>query len=189
MTTDGARANGPAWPWRYRAGCTVALQDRGLVLTLRLHNLSDSVMPYGLGWHPYFALTEAMRLDAKVAGRWVLDEALVGRGYHPFPDRRSPLSGVTPAALELDAAYGGWSGRATLHWPEWRARLIMTTTGADTLVVFSPRDADFVCLEPLSNAPNGFNLADVGDSPARYRCLGPGEVAIQRTHFHPAFGS
>ncbi len=180
---------GEAWPWRYRAECTVALRGQALVLTLRLCNLSESVMPFGLGWHPYFALTENTRLDADVSGRWVLDDELIGRRFEPLLEQRTTLHNLRPALLDLDAAYGGWSGSALLHWPEWRARLRMTTTGADSLVVYSPLNEGFVCLEPLSNAPNGFNLESRGTAASPFRVLAPGEAALQRLQLDPEVGS
>ena len=178
---------GTAWPWRYQAECNITLRDYALVLTLRLRNLSDTAMPCGVGWHPYFYLTENMHLNAYVAGCWKLDEELIGRSFEPLDAGANPLHGLLPAALEIDAAYAGWSGRAKLHWPEWGAGLQMTTSGADTLILYSPRDADFVCVEPLSNAPNGFNLSGVNSPVPVFRVLKPGEEAMQRTELLPVF--
>lgn len=43
----------PGWPFPFRTGITYELGLRGLNVTHTVHNLSDAVMPFGVGAHPY----------------------------------------------------------------------------------------------------------------------------------------
>src|SRR5262245_57698393 len=43
-----------AWPWAYLASQRFALSSSGVTIELALQNQSDTSMPAGLGWHPYF---------------------------------------------------------------------------------------------------------------------------------------
>src|SRR5437867_6886737 len=56
-----------AWPWAYRATQRFTLTPAGLGVELTLANESDSPMPAGLGWHPYFPRTP--RTTSTTAGR------------------------------------------------------------------------------------------------------------------------
>lgn len=56
------------WPWEYEARQTIALDGGALVLTLEITNLSDGLMPGGLGFHPNFPMTPSLTLAAATRG-------------------------------------------------------------------------------------------------------------------------
>src|SRR5262249_43965622 len=80
------------WPWAYRATQRIALTPTGLDVEMVVTNESETTMPAGLGWHPYFPRTAATALHARVTGLWLTDaEILPTVRVAPPPDQDPPL--------------------------------------------------------------------------------------------------
>ena len=67
------------------------------------------------------------------------------------------------AGLVVDDSFVGWGGRARLSWPE---RGVTVELGADAVFrfvqLYATADDDFLCVEPVSNTNDGFNLLAAG---------------------------
>jgi aldose 1-epimerase len=80
------------------------------------------------------------------------------------------------AALTLDNCFGGWNGAAEIAWPERDLSLAITADPLfGHLVIYVPPGRDFFCVEPVSHANDGFNLAARGVADTGVRVLAPGE--------------
>ena len=85
-----------AWPWPYTARQHFALLEDGLAISLSLTNTGDSIMPAGLGLHPYFPRTPQSRLTAPIGGVWQQDaQAIAARRTGR---RRRPRAGAGRAS-------------------------------------------------------------------------------------------
>lgn len=172
------RHGGSAWPWAYEVQQTLALHGRDLSMSLELLNCSDEPMPYGLGFHPHFSKTAAMTIKAGVQGVWLLDEQLMTIGEAQVPEQLSLSSGFSLADMTLDHVFQGWDGSAVVCWPERRSELQITGRGCiSNLVLYAPAGGHFVCVEPISNVPDGFNLAPAAFKNPVFQLLAPGAVA------------
>src|SRR5690606_6293425 len=96
-----------AWPWRYRVTETMTIEEGRLSVELAVTNLSDRVMPASFGFHPYFE--RPRRLAAAIDGVWTGEGSIP----HHWEERREVRS-LDVDALETDATYTGWDGRALL---------------------------------------------------------------------------
>src|SRR5262245_23570870 len=112
-----------AWPGAYRAVQHAALTPTALELELRLTNESDTTMPAGLGWHPYFPRTPETTLTARVGGLWLTDAEILPVARVAPPPDRDPGRGLAVDRVALDNAFVDWDGRAVITWPEWRVQL------------------------------------------------------------------
>lgn len=163
-----------AWPWAYRATQRFALSPTGLTVELALHNESDTPMPAGLGWHPYFLRTPRTTLTAPVERMWLTDAEMLPTELAPSPVTARLSGGVTIDSIPLDNGFTGWSGRAVIDWPELGARLVMTADPPlDFLTVFIPPILPFFCVEPVSHATDAVNLTGPAAEVGR-RQLAPG---------------
>ena len=165
------------WPWRYRATQRFVLEPTRLRVELALTNESAAAMPAGLGWHPYFPRTSRTTLAAVAGAVWLTDaEMMPTRLVSPPPDTdlgRGPIVD----ALVLDNCFVGWSGRASIEWPESSARLVMTAEPPlDCLVVYTPAGRPFFCAEPVSHVTDAFNLAAAGRMDTGMRVLEPAQT-------------
>lgn len=141
-------------PYRYRAEQEIQLVENRLELALRVVNQGDALMPFGLGFHPFFPRADA-KIAFSAAARWT-------EGPNHLPMARQPIAkdaGLRPLPSTWENnAYEGWDGTAKIRW-----RGLELTMEADplftTLMIYAPGEQeDFFCLEPMSHMPNAVNL-------------------------------
>lgn len=151
--------NAASWPFSFRAEQTITLEQSGLTLSMTCQNLSDSVMPVGLGWHPFFPRHQGIELAFKASHVWrnsdrMLPEALVE--LLPEWDFSTSRAVDYPA---LDNCFAHWNGAAYVHWPA--QGITVEITGSQLLrhlvVMVPPEPADFLAVEPVSHANNAIN--------------------------------
>ena len=81
--------------------------------------------------------------------------------------------GPDVSEMVVDRLYEGWDGRATLEYPD-ELRTVITADGAlDKLQIYSAWDYPYVCVEPVSNANDGFNRMAAGVPSHGVRVLEP----------------
>ena len=170
------------WPWRYRAVQRLELDADGLHIALSLTNIDEVPMPAGLGLHPFFP-AGGLCLETTADAMHVMDAA----GLPCAADARAPALDAfrngKPLPCGLDNIFEGWSGRALLRWPH--GRLALTAAGCDFLCVYSPPDAGFVCVEPVTHTTNAARFGPVPWGRSGARTLLPGETMTIAVHFRP----
>lgn len=165
-----------AWPFAYEMRQHFQLSATGLTVVIESRNLGAVAMPYGFGLHPYFTRTPGCRLTADVLGFWATDPEVMPISLLPVPADGDLTAGIRLDDVELDNAFTGWSGAATITWPEHGLALAMTaTTPLRILVVYVPKGEAFFCAEPVSNITDAFNLCHERDDTGML-ILQPGEV-------------
>ncbi len=145
------------WPFAFESRQRVELSDSertGDTLTLRLAvtNTDTRSQPVGLGWHPYFPKRSHSHLQAQVSGRWEPD----ARG---LAERRVPQDGIVGevAQLAYDHCFDGWQGVARLR--DERLSLELTSSFS-RLVVYTPAEKSYWCVEPVSHVSNAVQMAE-----------------------------
>jgi len=167
---------GGEWPWRYLARQTFRLADGGLTVELEVTNLDDIAGPFGVGFHPYFPNAGGARLTAETTGVWMPDEDLIPSRHvagQPLADWDAGAA-VRSDSL-IDHCHTGWDGVARIDLGPGRPSLRLTaSTDLKWLHIYAPPDGDFFCVEPVSHAPNAFNM----DDPAEHGVwtVGPGRT-------------
>lgn len=170
------RHAGDPWPWAFLATQHLTLGPASLSVALTLRNESDTPMPAGLGWHPYFPRTPRATLAADVRAMWLTDDEVMPTTLAPPRPEADLSGGVKVDVVGLDNCFVGWSRRAAIEWPEPGMRLIMTAEAPlDFLVVYTPPGRPFFCVEPVSHVTDAFNLATAGRTDTGTRALAPGE--------------
>ncbi len=147
------------------------------ITKLKLRNLGDKPMPFGLGLHPYFVRRHA-GVDAELT--------FVADGVYETDDSLMPTKAAValPKALDfseprligdcaLDHVFSGWNGRVVLSWPELRLELTADSTFGH-LVLYTASDGS-LAVEPVTHATDGFNLFDRGIPGTGVRVLDPGD--------------
>jgi aldose 1-epimerase len=154
-TTLMHKHDGDLWPWSYEARQQFKLTDTGLSLTLSLTNTSQSPMPAGFGWHPYFPKSGAS-LTAPVLRSWT------GRHMAPEAAAIDPQTDLrhtrTVADLALDTAFDVSANPVEMEWPDHRL-IIRSDPVFSKLTVFTPADEPSFCVEPITHAPNALNMS------------------------------
>jgi len=162
----------PAYPWTLALRVEYRLDPEGLAVTTAATNRSDTVAPFGLGFHPYLAaggeLVDGSTLTNPARVRLTTDErglptgaVRVGGSEYDFTSPRRI------GAMRLDTAYTdlargddghatvqleGADGRRSAVWMDEAFRHVMVFTG-DTVEPASRRRRG-IAIEPMTCPPN-----------------------------------
>lgn len=171
------------WPFAYMADQTVGLSEDALTVTLAVENRSGEDMPVGLGLHPYLPRTPEMGLWFRATSSWPPVDGKLPAGPEPIP-AAIDFSEPRPVVDGLDQGFGGWDGSVHAIWPERGLGMAIHGGAAlGHLIVFTPPDRDFVCVEPVSHSIDAANLARRGVQGTGHRTLAPGERLVAMVRF------
>ncbi len=171
-TDDGAwatlaltanEATRSAYPWDFRAEYTYRLRGRAVTIAMRIENRGGSPMPFGAGFHPYFAVRDADKASARIP-------TAATRAFDNAAKRDVAFSGFDLTAAEVDLhLYDHGSTDASLVA---RDLAIALRGSADFThwVVWTLRGKDFVCVEPWTCPGDALNTGE------RLIVLAPGEA-------------
>jgi aldose 1-epimerase len=174
-------------PLDYAARQTFTLDQNGLELALELTNAGLGPMPAGIGQHPYFIRTDGVVLRTRLDHVWLPDERKIPARRVSLPAAWDFAQGQRLAPLDLDHCFGGWDGRAELHWPEKDLTVVIEATPPlRHLVIYVPPGQDFFCLEPVSHVNDGFNLLERGVEDTGVHVLAPGQTLAGTIRFRVA---
>lgn len=155
-----------AWPWASSVQMTYRVSAGALAIDARIENRADTPMPFGFGFHPYFALrdpasfafeTGATRAFDNVTKREVAYERVV-LGEHEV-DLHLLDHGASRLAFTVDGRTITIDGSPEYtHWVVWR-----------------PPGKPFVCVEPWTCPGDAMNtgrgLLEVAPGDARTLAL------------------
>lgn len=162
-----------AWPWDYVARQTFELREDGLDITLSLTNASETLMPAGFGWHPYFWREDAEMMLA-TTHKWSPDDV----SGDNRPDLITPEDDLSSRrrvdALNLDTTFSVHPNEIKLIWPTHAVR-IKSDSIYGLATVYVPPGEDFFCAEPITHAPNAINSKRPA-SETGFRVLAPDET-------------
>jgi len=161
--TDATRKE---YPWDFRFELEHRLGARGLSSVARIENRSREVMPFGLGYHPYFAIQDRRSFALESAATRAFDNVM--KEIVPFDARALALGereidlhlldhGGSSIAFSIDGARIAIEGAPELtHWVLW-----------------SLPGRGFVCVEPWTCPGDAMNSGDrlIGLTPGAIREL------------------
>jgi aldose 1-epimerase len=154
------------WPFAFEAVQYFTLTPQSVSVQMVFTNRADEVQPVGLGWHPYFPKRARSRLHIELSDRWDSDAT-------QLPTRKVAQPGIDSdvSHLAFDNCFDGWRGPARIRDERFSLQL---ASSLDRLVVFTPQDKAYFCVEPVSHVSNAIHMAD----PLAHgmRALAPGEV-------------
>jgi aldose 1-epimerase len=152
-----------AWPWAYRAEQRFQVRETGFRVELTVVNTSDTPMPAGLGFHPYFPRRPGETLTAANDGVWLIDTDVLPTLHHVGPWEADWAAGALVEGRGLiDHCYTGWDQRAVLSAPGQPDTVITASPECRWLHVYVPPGEDFLCVEPCASRPNPFGEGDTG---------------------------
>lgn len=160
------------WPGDYLIDITWELTPTALTARTMVTNPNDQPLPFGLGFHPYFALKEgASEITVPAAARWELVDSLpTGRviPVTPADDLRRPRA---VQMLTLDDVYTQVGSTPLADGLRELGRVIPKSNVAvivrassdfREVVVFTPPHKKAVCIEPYTCPTDAVNLTDAG---------------------------
>jgi aldose 1-epimerase len=154
------------WPFPFEVLQYFTLTPQSMSVQMIFTNTAEVIQPVGLGWHPYFHKRSRSRLHIELSDRWDSDAA-------QLPIRKVAQPGIDSdvSHLNFDNCFEGWKGPARIRDEKFSLQL---TSSLSYLVVYTPQDKAYFCVEPVSHVSNAIHMAD----PAAHglRSLSPGET-------------
>ncbi len=140
------------WPFAFTARQYFSLSPESFSARLQFTNDAEGDQPVGLGWHPYFARRSRSRLHVELSDRWDTDATML-------PTRKVAQHGIDSdlSHLDFDNCFEGWRGPARIRDERFSLQL---SSSLPYLVVYTPPDRDFFCVEPVSHVSNAIHMAD-----------------------------
>lgn len=142
------------YPFNFQLAFTYQILGNSLEIRQRYTNHSSEPMPFSIGLHPYFSVSDKLQLKFEIPATEFQDQKT--KTIHPFSGEFDFNSD------EIDAAFRQLSDRAATVTDTSR-RLKLTLEYADiysTLVFWTLKGKDFYCLEPWSAPRNALNTGD-----------------------------
>jgi aldose 1-epimerase len=141
------------WPFTFDVTQRFELSDTALTVSMDFTNIDARMQPVGLGWHPYFPKRSRSRLHVECASRWESDA-----NTH-LPTRRVVQTGIDGEVrhLNFDHCFEGWRGTARVRD---ETLSVSVTSSLPYLVVYTPPERDYFCVEPVSHVSNAIHMAD-----------------------------
>jgi aldose 1-epimerase len=178
------------WPADYRLRVTYRLLDRVLRVEADADNPDTVPLPFGFGYHPYFATAGFGGAQAGVtvaAGKfWELKDNLPTGNVLEVDERRDLRHGRRFADLQLDDVMTDLYTFAfdqeerlglvavIQHPGGERMMTLWTSEDFRELVLFTPPHREAICLEPYTCTTDAINLSQKSID-AGWRILQPGE--------------
>ena len=140
------------WPFAFTARQYFGLDAGSFSARLQITNDAATPQPVGLGWHPYFVRRSRSRMHIELSDRWDADATLL-------PTRKVAQHGIDSdlSHLAFDNCFEGWRGPARLRDERFSLQL---TSSLPYLVVYTPPDRDYFCVEPVSHVSNAIHMAE-----------------------------
>ena len=140
------------WPFAFTARQYLALDAASFSARLQLSNDADVEQPVGLGWHPYFVKRPRSRMHIDLSHRWDADPTLL-------PTRKVAQHGIDSdlSHLDFDNCFEGWRGPARIRDERFSLQL---ASSLPYLVVYTPQQRDYFCVEPVSHVSNAIHMAE-----------------------------
>lgn len=166
----------PAYPFALTLEIDYHLSRHGLTVTSTAINVGDEACPFGIGFHPYFAVGVSvddmeLHLGAEHYAELNKDLTPTGRDVAVAGSDRDFRTPKPISATKLDTTYSDllrnetgravvelndrWRGRSTAIWMDEQFTCVQVFTG-DT-ISSDVRRRKAIAVEPMTCPPNAFN--------------------------------
>jgi len=140
------------FPWEFRVILAFAVSAGRLRLTMTVVNQSDSPMPFGVGYHPYFQVDDKARARIDTAATRAFDN--VSKSIVAFTG-----FDLTRKEVDLHLLDHG-SSTGTLSYGDGSRLNVSASPQFTRWVVWTLAGKEFVCLEPWTSPGNALNSGE-----------------------------
>ena len=163
------------WPFACEGWQSVALRRDAVTIKLSVANRDHRRMPAGLGFHPYFPLTDQLTLQTEWQSMWRMNEESLPVGAENPPAGTDFSCARTVAGWRIDNCFSGWNREAILDYQTHSVQ-IDATDECNHVICYIPSDGrKFIAIEPVSHVNNALQLRAAGEAGVDMLWLAPGE--------------
>ena len=143
------------YPFQFAVSYTYELRGNSLKIWQTYNNNSDVEMPFSAGFHPYFLVGDKQQLDVDIPGSQYTSN-VSKKSNIPFEGNFDYQKD------EIDAAFTSITGQSASFSDRAEQRKITLKYSElfSTLVFWTVKGKDFICVEPWSAPRNGLNTGE-----------------------------
>jgi galactose mutarotase-like enzyme len=151
LTLNSNELTRDVYPFDFKLAFTYQIKGNALQIFQRYTNLSDEIMPFSSGFHPYFLAPDKHKLHFEIPGMQYRDQKTQVVDYF--------TGSFDPMLDEIDVSFDQLTGLAATIADRSRGlRLIMSYNSSyGSLVFWMLKGKDFYCLEPWTAPRNALN--------------------------------
>ncbi|WP_076488351.1 aldose 1-epimerase [Alkalispirochaeta americana] len=173
LLLEGTLGPCEGYPFPLFLEVTYTLRDDALLVDLLVQNTGDETAPVALGWHPYFSLPEAdrvdrLRLEIPADRYYQVDSRLIPTGELPLVEGSSrDFRTARPiGAAAIDLAWplkrdGQGGSPVVLQGRDHRLE-VWCGDAFGAVQVFIPPHRRSIALEPVTGPADAFNFPSLG---------------------------
>jgi galactose mutarotase-like enzyme len=140
------------FPWDFRVSLAFTVSAARLRLSMTIENRSDSTMPCGVGYHPYFQVEDKARARIDTAAT---------RAFDNLARKRIDFFGFDLTQREVDLhLLDHGSNVGTLRYANGARLSVSASPEFRRWVVWTLAGKEFVCLEPWTGPGNALNTRE-----------------------------
>ena len=174
------------WPFKYSGHLIIKINNNELKISLEIKNLDIKSMPCGLGLHPWFDMTANASLQMNAKKFWIVGKDNLFKKVSNLSKNIDFSRGKKLINTNLVNGFSEWNGFATIVWPEKKLSLnIESSKNLKHLIVYTPYNENFFCIEPVSHSVDAFNLYAKGIKGTGTKILRPNKIFKVVTSFKP----
>ncbi|MBA4715241.1 MAG: hypothetical protein ACJ0GV_00630 [Dehalococcoidia bacterium] len=151
------------WPFKGNLKSKISIGEKYITQKLTIFNDDNEIMPFSMGWHPWFKRTLSsgeieIKFDSQY--KWEISDELPTSKKIKSSEIDKFKNGYSPAPETLDDCYRIKDGsNVLLKWPELTLNL-KSSYECGHLVIYTPPEpnSDLLCVEPQSATINSFQL-------------------------------
>lgn len=142
------------YPFEFALQFTYKLIDNKLIIEQSYQNKSQEKMPFSVGFHPYFYCKDKSKLSLEIPAT---------QYHNKSGDKTYSFDGKLDYSLdEIDIAFTDINQQKA-SFTDHKRHLKINLTYSDlfsTLVFWTVKDKDFICIEPWSSPRNSINTKE-----------------------------
>ena len=171
------------WPGDYRMRLTYRLSWASLRVQATVENPGSAVLPFGLGYHPYFRAApfggEEATIDIEPGKQWTLKDSLPTGETTAFSwirhEQRFANVQLDHLFTEVPMSRPDTRQCGALQSDGGKRLVVQAARDFRELVVFTPPHRQAICLEPYTCITDAINLQQQGVD-AGLQVLAPGDA-------------
>ena len=142
------------YPFAFKITLTYTIGNNYMYINMKIRNLSQSEIPYSVGWHPYFLSSDLSK--SNVLFDKSVDVITDQKGVaFKFVDSPSKVN-LVPAQKEIDDCFELNNNLVKFSTPDYNLTLSIDITPA-FVHVFNPKFEELLAIELTSGISNSFN--------------------------------
>jgi len=142
------------FPFKFNIDLTYTLNEKGIILSVKIANKDKKNFPFSIGWHPYFYSKnlDNSTLNFSSNKKYVFDNQQIISGTTDLNiEMPFQLKAVT-----LDDCYQLKTNEIYFSTPEYRFN-IESTSKENFLQLYTPEVRNVIAIEPMTGAADNFN--------------------------------